>query len=211
MKLAEMMMLNFWLKLGNSCWQLLKSKEFRYGAIATLIIGGGAMFASSATDANQDNLGNSIAQIADSQPNPDLAELPNPSGGLMPSGRILKQLNLTNEQLQKIKEIGDRDREAMRDLARELKQDHQELRQLLVSNESNDAIRTKHQELQSKQTKLRQLTFERMLAMREVLTPEQRSQLNEIVQKNRRLRDNGRDRLEKRLENRFENRPLRQS
>jgi Spy/CpxP family protein refolding chaperone len=46
-----------------------------------------------------------------------------------------------------------------------------------------------------------------MLAMREVLTPQQRSQLKEIMQKNRpnHPRENMKDRIENRLKKRLDN------
>jgi Spy/CpxP family protein refolding chaperone len=195
--------------------QLCRSKLFQYGAITAIILSSGALIASSATnhqDADQDNLENAITKTAsvglsamsienDWHHLAQSATVDNPNA--LGSGRILRQLNLSTVQLQKIREISDRDRDSMRALAKELKQGHQELRQLLASDENSNTIRAKHQGLQVKQMQLRQLTFERMLAMREVLSPEQRSQLNEIVQKNRRPRELMRDRLE--------NRPLRRS
>jgi Spy/CpxP family protein refolding chaperone len=46
------------------------------------------------------------------------------------------------------------------------------------------------------QQELRKQNFERMLAMREILTPQQRSQLTEIMQKSRsQMRENMRERF----------------
>lgn len=147
-------------------------------------------------DISQPNLAESN-QFADLPPE-SLAESPN----LLPSGRLLKQLNLSDTQLQKLKQISDRDRDSLREMGQKVKQGHRELRELLASSEGSDAIRAKHSQLLNLQKELRQKHFERMLSMREILTPEQRSQLNQIIQKNRPMRDGMRDRPEKRLDRR---------
>jgi Spy/CpxP family protein refolding chaperone len=138
-----------------------------------------------------------------------MAERPNAPDML--SGKMLKQLNLTPEQLKKLKEVRDRDQDKMRELSQQSRQANKELRDLMAGNESNDALRTKHNQVLQLQQERQKQHFERMLAMREILTPQQRSQLNEMMQKNRnRMRDNMRDnmregirdRMEKRLEKR---------
>ena len=64
-------------------------------------------------------------------------------------------------------------------------------------------IRVKHTQVMALQQELQKQHYERMLAMREILTPQQRSQLNEIMQKNRdRLREDMKDRMQNRMENR---------
>jgi protein CpxP len=210
----------------KNMFKIFQSKLFRYGAIAGLVVASsGAVLAinqsanvSANTGANtdlnsqliaksktqtdlksdiqQNNLGE-LNQLAELAPE-NFAERPN----LLPSGRLLKQLNLSDDQWQKLKEIGDRDRGSLREMGQKVKQGHRELRELLASNEGSDRIRAKHDQLLNLQTELRQKHFERMLSMRDVLTPEQRSQLNQLMQKNRPMRDGMRERLEKRLDRR---------
>ncbi len=203
-------------------FKIFQSKFFRYGAIAGLVVAtSGAVLAinqSANVSANSDLNSQLIAksntqldpkrniqqnnlaeldQLAELAPE-NFADRPN----LLPSGRLLKQLNLSDAQWQKLKEIGDRDRGSLREMSQKVKQGHRELKELLASNESSDSIRVKHDQLLKLQTELRQKHFERMLSMREILTPEQRSQLNQVIQKNRPKRDGMRERLEKRLERR---------
>lgn len=203
---------------------MFKSKIFQYCAIASAVVAvSGAIWASNA------NLQSQSAQSAQSQiqkaqvksqaspenkseSDPEiLAQMPNrqdrAESGDMPSGRMLKQLNLSTEQLQKLKEIRDRDLTRIRELAQQSRQANTELRDLLAGSESSDVIRAKHNQALNLQQELRKQHFERMLAMREILTPQQRSKLNEIMQKDRsnRPKESIKDRIENRIKKRLDN------
>lgn len=195
---------------------MFKSKIFQYCAIAaTVVITSGAIVASNATLQSQQS---KIAQ-SQSQPEPEkpslnkLTESPDQdrftdklsertNSPDIPSGRVLKQLNLSTEQLQKLKAVRDRDRDRIQDLVQQSRQANKELRDLLVSNESSDVIRAKHTQVLNLQQELQKQNFERMLAMREILTPQQRSQLNEIRQKNQNRPSGMRERIQNRMEKR---------
>ena len=187
---------------------MFKSKIFRYCAIATFVVAtsGAVIYANSSTTSQsqaQTQAQSSISpqpqvQITNKPSAQDLlpetekiAELPIDSLAErgnnvdMPSGRVLKQLNLSPEQLQKLKTIRDRQITQIRDLGQQSRQANKELRDLLAGTESSDVIRSKHTQVLNLQQELRKQHFERMLAMREILTPQQRSQLNEIMQKHR--------------------------
>ena len=197
---------------------MFKSKLFQYCAIAaTAVITSGVIVSSTASlqSQSQANLQPNLQAKVDPQvklANPDqLAELPDsldklaerPNSPALPSGKVLKQLNLTPEQLQKLKAIRDRDLAQMRELSQKVRQANQELRKLLAGTESIDVIRAQHTQVMALQQELQKQHFERMLAMREILTPQQRSQLNEVMQKNRdRLREGMKDRMQNRMENR---------
>ena len=193
---------------------MFKSKIFQYCAIAATVVVTSGVIVSSTASLQSQSSSQSITQAKlDSQlANPSqIAELPDamdrlaerPNSPDMPSGRVLKQLNLTPEQLQKLKAVRERDQTKMRELSQQVRQANKELRDLLASNESSDVIRTKHSQVLGLQQELQKQHFERMLAMRDILTPQQRSQLNEIMQKNRnRMRDGLRDRMQNRMENR---------
>jgi Spy/CpxP family protein refolding chaperone len=183
---------------------MFQSKVFRYCAIATFVVAtsGAVIYANSSTT-SQSQAQSSISpqpqvQITNKPSAQDLlpksekiAELPIDSLAErgnnvdMPSGRVLKQLNLSPEQLQKLKTIRDRQVTQIRDLGQQSRQANKELRDLLAGTESSDVIRSKHTQVLNLQQELRKQHFERMLAMREILTPQQRSQLNEIMQKHR--------------------------
>lgn len=191
---------------------MFKSKVFRYGAIAAAVVAtSSVILASSATIQSQSETQAKKSQVQlqllNTEKNPELpnrdkfAERQNSSD--LPSGRMLKQLNLSPEQLQKLKTIRDRDPNKMSELVVQSRQANKELRDLLASTESSDVIRAKHTQVQNLHQELQKQHFERMLAMREVLTPQQRSQLNEIMQKNRpnRMKDHLQNRMDKRMEN----------
>ncbi|PZV10891.1 MAG: hypothetical protein DCF20_20595 [Pseudanabaena sp.] len=192
---------------------MFKSKVFQYCAIAsTVVAASGAIWASNANlqpQSAQSQIQSQTKSQASAENKPELdpeilAQIPdrqnrNESGDL-PSGRMLKQLNLSTEQLQKIKAIRDRDLAQIRELAQQSRQANKELRDLLAGSESSDVIRAKHIQVLNLQQELRKQHFERMLAMREILTPEQRSQLKEIMQKNRPncIKEGMRDRIKNR-------------
>lgn len=212
---------------------ILSSKIFRYVALTAAVVGASSIFLSSSNILQSQPQGQSLSQsqvasqpqvksdsnpqtLAEENPSPKPDNHPNRSESAdMPSGKILKQLNLSPEQLQKLKEVRDRDRDRIRDLSQQSRQANRELRDLLASNESSAVIRQKHTQVLNLQQELQKQHFERMLAMRDILTPQQRSQLNEIIQKNRpdrspnrpkeSIRDNIRDNIKNRIENRLEN------
>ncbi len=198
---------------------MFKLKIFRYFAIAiAVVVTSGAVLSGSTSMspiANSQSQAKSEAQAQLSNPD-KLSELPTPeklaeriNSPDLPSGRMLKQLNLSPEQLQKLKTIRDLNPNRMRELAQQSRQANKELRDLLVSTESSDAIRAKHTQVLSLQQELQKQHFERMLSMREILTPQQRSQLNEIMQKNR--PNHPKDRIQNRMEKRMEDFRDRQS
>ena len=199
---------------------MFKSKLFQYCAIATAVVATSGIALSSANlqSQTQAQSRNQVQLEKPTQPptSEKLAELLNSnkaserSNSDMPSGRVLQQLNLSTEQLQKLKAIRDRDQTPMRELAKQSRQANKELRDLLAGTESSDVIRTKHTQVLNLQQELQKQHFETMLAMREILTPQQRSQLNEIKQKNRQNhpKDRMQNRLEKRLDNLRDRTPL---
>jgi protein CpxP len=201
---------------------MFKSKLFQYCAIAATVVVTSGVIVSSTASLQSQSKPQDQAKVetqkveTQAQLSPDkLAELPDSLDKLadrtnspdLPSGKILKQLNLTPEQLQKLKAVRDRDLSRMRELAQQLREANKELRDLLAGTEGSDVIRAKHTQVMSLQQELQNKHFERMLAMRDILTPQQRSQLNEIMQKNRsnHLRENMRDNLKNRIDKRIEN------
>jgi periplasmic protein CpxP/Spy len=198
---------------------MFKSKVFQYCAIAATVVAvSGAVWASKSNlqlQSAQSKIQQTSAQSSpEHQPESDpeiLAQLPNrpdrAESGDLPSGRMLKQLNLSTEQLQKLKAIRDRDLARMRELAQQSRQANTELRDLLAGSESNDVVRAKHNQALNLQQELRKQHFERMLAMREILTPQQRSQLKEIIQKERsnHPKEGMKNRIENRMKKRLDN------
>jgi len=95
--------------------------------------------------------------------------------------QLLKQLNLTTAQKQQIKAIQERDKESRRSAMAQLRAGERELRNMLDGASSDDMIRQKFNQVQTLRQQNMKMHFEQMLAIREVLTPQQRSQLTQIL------------------------------
>jgi periplasmic protein CpxP/Spy len=102
-----------------------------------------------------------------------------PVGGV---GKLAKELNLSPDQIRRLQQL--RTASRGKNLARRqaLQTARQELSTLLQGNASADEIRQKRQQVQSLQRELSDSNFENTLAIREILTPEQRVKLQQIVQ-----------------------------
>jgi Spy/CpxP family protein refolding chaperone len=108
------------------------------------------------------------------------------SGAQKPRGhgqaKLMDQLNLTQEQKQKLKGIHAQYKDKISQRKQEVRQATKELRDLMAGNASVDDIRAKHKQLQDLRQDLEQVNFESMLATREVLTSEQRSRFAQLME-----------------------------
>lgn len=105
-------------------------------------------------------------------------------GGYQGNGeqpRWLDQLNLSPSQTQQINQIRDRYRNRIDERKSRLFEAHQNLRQLMASDASNNEVRSQYRKVSDLRTEVSSLRFESMLEMREVLTPAQRSQLDDVM------------------------------
>lgn len=104
----------------------------------------------------------------------------------------LRDLNLSPEQIQKIQEIRSQYQERLNEQKQAVRQAQQELKQLMASKASTERIRQKFDQLQDLKQKLGNTRMEVMLAIRNVLNPEQRQKLNAVLkQEGRGGRDRG--------------------
>jgi protein CpxP len=95
-------------------------------------------------------------------------------------GMMLKGINLTDDQKAKMKQIGQSFRERTQSLHQELRAKRQELRQASEDGTFNEALATqKLQESASLQAKLMGEQFKMRQEMLSVLTPEQKTQLEQ--------------------------------
>ncbi|MGK7872593.1 MAG: Spy/CpxP family protein refolding chaperone [Xenococcaceae cyanobacterium] len=140
----------------------------------------------------------SIAALADPLPNSNtrlnnpldqpLAQAPTGArrrGQGFDKERFMEQLNLTEDQRQKIQEIRQKYQGEIDQRRETLHAAHQELGDMMAGTDSADAIRTKHQEVIKLRQELGNLRFESMLEIREVLTPEQRNQFAQMMRQHR--------------------------
>jgi len=98
-----------------------------------------------------------------------------------PPANILKALNLSDTQKQQIQAILGRDRETRRAAVQELRAKEQELRAMIDGNATREALTQKFSQVQSLRRQNEQRRFAQMLSMREILTPQQRSELSKVA------------------------------
>ncbi len=99
-----------------------------------------------------------------------------PSAAFQGSSGWLSELNLSPNQTRRLQAISQQYQPQIDQRQQNLRQLRAELQDLLSSNASSSQIREKHRQVEALQQEVRQLNFESMLSMREVLTPEQRLQ-----------------------------------
>jgi periplasmic protein CpxP/Spy len=98
-----------------------------------------------------------------------------------PPANIFKALNLSDTQKQQIQAILGRDRETQRAAVQELRAKEQELRAMMDGNATREALIQKFSQLQNLKRQNEQRRFDQMLSMREILTPQQRSELSKVA------------------------------
>ena len=102
------------------------------------------------------------------------------------AGGMFDQLNLSAEQKQKMQGVRDRYKEQVSQRMQAVRQARQELETMMSGTTANvSQIRDKHRQIMGLTQQLQELRFENTLAMREVLTPEQRTQLSQLMQQRR--------------------------
>ncbi len=122
---------------------------------------------------------NSSTFIAQMPPGPPPRGEAQPGGGLEPPWA--KDLNLSTEQRDRIKTLHEQAQKEIEGLRQQLLEADKQMRSLLASDTSSEQLRQQHQQIQTLHQQLDNKHFEMMLAEREVLTPEQRSQLAKLM------------------------------
>jgi periplasmic protein CpxP/Spy len=118
---------------------------------------------------------------------------PNPGSEQPMRGRgredLLQQLNLTPEQTRQIAEIRQRSKGKMQQTRQNLRQARQELNQMIGSQQASDRdIQEKFRQVQNLQQEMANQRMENLIAIRRVLTPEQRQQYATLMQQRRQQR-----------------------
>jgi Spy/CpxP family protein refolding chaperone len=103
-------------------------------------------------------------------------------------GRIIEQLNLSQEQTQELVSIREKYKPRFRSLREQMRKAHEEMRQMMTGNVSQAELRAKNEEINQLNQKIDELRFESLLEMREVLTPEQRQEFAQIMEQRREMR-----------------------
>ncbi|AFY70875.1 protein of unknown function Spy-related protein [Thalassoporum mexicanum PCC 7367] len=113
-------------------------------------------------------------------------------------GRLLEELDLSDAQKQEIKEIHDRGRSQSQSLREQLRQEQEELKNLMTGTASESAIRSQFNQVKSLRTQLADIRFDHMMEVRAVMTPAQRQEFAQLMEERREQwrgrRNNGRRR-----------------
>jgi len=99
--------------------------------------------------------------------------------------KLLAKLDLTPEQSQKIEEIHEQAHSDNEALYQEMQTNREEMRSLFTSDASTAELRQQHQELQGLRQQIGTSRFETKLQVREILTPEQRTKMAELMEQHR--------------------------
>lgn len=97
-----------------------------------------------------------------------------------------QQLNLSADQVQKIQSINEQYKSQLEQSRTAIRQARQQFQEMMEGNSATDAqIRDQHQQLQNLQQQAANARFEKMLAIRNVLSPEQRTKSAELMRQRR--------------------------
>ena len=99
--------------------------------------------------------------------------------------RIFEQLNLTDEQTEKIIAIRQENQQEMRQSLQNLRNAQAELNTMITGRGTDNQLRKKHGEVLQLRQELADLQFNTLLKIREVLTPEQLQQWSKLMQQRR--------------------------
>jgi Spy/CpxP family protein refolding chaperone len=93
----------------------------------------------------------------------------------------LKDLNLSSEQIQKIRQIRGQYQGRLTQQRQAVQQAQQELKELMAGNASTEQVRQKFEQVQRLRQEQTNTRMESMLAIRGVLNPEQRQKLADLM------------------------------
>ncbi|HEY9297369.1 MAG TPA: Spy/CpxP family protein refolding chaperone [Phormidium sp.] len=110
-----------------------------------------------------------------------------------PAGReggMFEKLNLSADQKQKMQAVRDRYKDQLSQRMQAVRQARQELDTMMSGTVNASEIREKHRQIMGLRQQFEEVQFENTLALRELLTPEQRSQLAQLMQQRRQTAKN---------------------
>lgn len=100
-------------------------------------------------------------------------------------GGMFEKLNLSADQKQKMQAVRDRYKDQIQGRLQAVRQARQELQAMMAGTDNSSQMREKNRQIMGLRQQLEEVKFESMLAMLEVLRPEQRSQLAQLMQQRR--------------------------
>ena len=103
-------------------------------------------------------------------------------------GGLIKDLNLTSEQRQQIKQIRQQSKNKIRQKRQAMRQARNKLEELIASEASEGQVRSQYNQLKKLRQELADMQFENTFAIRDVLTLEQRQKFVQRMQQRRQRR-----------------------
>lgn len=104
--------------------------------------------------------------------------------------KIFKELNLSQDQKDQLKEIKKAGKEKVRALRESKKALREKLKQAMNSNTSDSDLRKIHADLQKAEAEMKNLKFEKILSIRAILNEEQRAKFNKLKSEKMELHKN---------------------
>lgn len=95
--------------------------------------------------------------------------------------KLMEKLNLSAEQQQQIESIRSKYQPEIDNVKEQMQSEREKMSAMMKNNESQDNLRSQHQEIVALQQKMNNLRFESLLETREVLTLEQRQQFSQMM------------------------------
>ncbi len=99
--------------------------------------------------------------------------------------RMQQELGLDDNQTSQIRAIHEQAKQDSQGLREQMRQAKEEMNQLMASDASDGELRQQYRKIQDIYQQLSQKRFEKKLAVRKVLTPEQRTKMTELKQQRR--------------------------
>ncbi len=94
---------------------------------------------------------------------------------------LFQQLDLTTQQQQQIKQIQLQYQQKIINQKQNITKLQQQLSDMMVGTEPIESLKAKNRQLSALRSKMESLHFDSMLAIREILTPQQRQKFRELV------------------------------
>lgn len=113
---------------------------------------------------------------------------PGPRRGGPDKKWITEELNLTDEQKVKLDEIREEYREKMKDKRAVMQEAREKLHDALISDASDEVLRKQFKTMQEIRNEFATARFEKILAIRQILTKEQRKKFDELRSERKRGR-----------------------
>ncbi len=99
--------------------------------------------------------------------------------------KIFKQLDLTEEQTKKLDELKTNQKDNMKQLRENKKSISTKFKEALASDASESELRDLHNQKMTLKKQIADARFEKMIAVRKILTPEQRTKFQDLMKEHR--------------------------